>query len=194
MDIAVTHDEVFIQMWNVPLSSGCCTPARRRTDGTTARTGDRGGRRVVVWAAAFAVLGALWTRYSRRANIAASSLLGLAPRRWRWRNKGIAAVRGRCDSAATLDLLAAIVFTVYVFWSVSRAVPTIRYASGALAISRHLGGMADMLHTAGVQPADVCDERRLDTVASLAAAHDRRAGALVVQPRAAHVMDVPAGV
>jgi hypothetical protein len=51
------------------------------------------------------------------------------------------------------------------------------------------GGMADSAaQSRRAAGRDVCDERRLDTVASLAFAHDRRAGALVVRPRAAHVM------
>ena len=76
-------DAVFIQMWNVPLSS----QLRAIKGAVAALTGYEqlalvvvAAVGVVVWVAAFAVLGALWTRYSRRANIAASSLLlsGLA--------------------------------------------------------------------------------------------------------------------
>jgi hypothetical protein len=81
--LSLLGDEVFIQMWNVPLSSHL----RALTGAVAALTGYEqlalaivAAVAVVVWVAAFAVLGALWTRYSRRAHIAASSLLlsGLA--------------------------------------------------------------------------------------------------------------------
>ena len=81
--LSLLGDEVFIQMWNVPLSSqlraikgavAALTGYEQLALAVVAAVG------VVVWVAAFAVLGALWTRYSRRVNIAASSLLlsGLA--------------------------------------------------------------------------------------------------------------------
>ena len=76
-------DAVFIQMWSVPLNSqlsvindavAALTGYERLSLVVVAAVG------VVIWVAAFAVLGSLWTRYSRRVNIAASSLLlyGLA--------------------------------------------------------------------------------------------------------------------
>ena len=83
ISLPLLGDEVFIQMWSVPLSSRL--PAI--TGAVAALTGYEqlalvvvAAVGVVIWVAAFAVLGALRTRYSRRANIAASSLLlsGLA--------------------------------------------------------------------------------------------------------------------
>src|SRR5262249_12883643 len=81
--LSLLGDDVFIAIWSVPLSSWL----RGITGAVAALTGYEQlalvivtAVGVVVWAAALAVLGALWTRYSRRANIAASSLLlsGLA--------------------------------------------------------------------------------------------------------------------
>ena len=83
ISLPLLGDAVFIQMWNVPLSNlqGAINGAIAALTGyeqlslvIVAAVG------VVIWVAAFAVLGALWTRYSRRVNIAASSLLlsGLA--------------------------------------------------------------------------------------------------------------------
>ena len=160
--LSILGDEVFIQMWNVPLSS----QLRAITGAVAALTGYEqlalaivAAVVVVVWVAAFAVLGALWTRYSRRANIAASSLLlsglALALLALAERN-GIVSpfVVDALFAAARWILLAAIVFTiVYVFWSgFAERVLTIRYASGALAISAAFGAAwLTVLHMAGVQ-------------------------------------------
>jgi hypothetical protein len=147
--LSILGDEVFIQMWNVPLSS----QLRAIKGAVAALTGYEqlalaivAAVVVVVWVAAFAVLGALWTRYSRRVNIAASSLLlsglalallALAAR------KGIVSplVVDATLAAARWIVLAAIAFTiVYVFWSgFAERVLTIRYASGTLAISAAFG-------------------------------------------------------
>ena len=155
-------DEVFIQMWNVPLSS----QLRPLTGALAALTGYEQLALAmvaavvgVVWVAAFAVLGALWTRYSRRVNIAASSLLlsglalallALAER------KGIVSpfVVDATLAAARWILLAAIVFTiVYVLWSgFAERVLTIPYTSGVLTISAAFGAAwLAVLHIAGVQ-------------------------------------------
>ena len=83
ISVPLLGDAVFIQMWNVPLSSrlsaingavAALTGYEQLSLVVVAAVG------VVIWVAAFAVLGALRTRYSRRVNIAASSLLlsGLA--------------------------------------------------------------------------------------------------------------------
>ena len=83
ISVPLLGDAVFIQMWNVPLSSqlpaikgavAALTGYEQLSLVVVAAVG------VVIWVAAFAVLGALWTRYSRRVNIAASLLLlyGLA--------------------------------------------------------------------------------------------------------------------
>ena len=162
ISLPLLGDAVFIQMWNVPLNSQLSVIK----DAVAALTGYEqlslvvvAAVGVVVWVAAFAVLGALWTRYSRRVNIAASSLLlsglalallALAER------KGIVspfAVDAIFATARWISL-AAIVFTiVYVFWSgFAERVLTIRYASGALAISAAFGAAwLTVLHIAGVQ-------------------------------------------
>jgi hypothetical protein len=160
--LSLLGDEVFIQMWNVPLSS----QLRALTGAVAALTGYEqlalatvAAVVVVVWVAAFAVLGALWTRYPRRANIAAASLLlsglalallALAER------KGIVSplVFDATFAAARWIFLAAMVLTtVYIFWSgFAERVLTIRYASGAVATSAAFGGAwLTVLHIAGVQ-------------------------------------------
>ena len=114
---------------------------------------------VVVWVAAFAVVGALWARYPRRGNIAALLLLlqGLA--------LGLLALAGRNGivPALLVDGLfgatrwiaaAAMVFaTVYVFWrAFAERVLTFRYACGALVISAAFAAVwLTVLHAAGVQ-------------------------------------------
>ena len=85
-----------------------------------------------------------------------------------------------------------VITTVYVFWSgFAERVLTIRYASGAVAISAAFG--AAWLTRCTCRRAayrDVCDERHLGPVAGAAAADGQRPGALVAQPPAAHVMKV----
>jgi hypothetical protein len=157
-------DEVFIQMWKVPLSS----QLRAITRAVAALASYEqlalaivAAVVVVAWVSALAVLGALWTRYSRRANIAASSLLlsgfalallALAAR------KGIVSplVADAALAAARWVGLAAIVCTiVYVLWSgFAERVLTSRYVSGTLAISVAFGAAwLTVLHMASVQPA-----------------------------------------
>ena len=114
---------------------------------------------VVIWVAALAVFGALRTRYSRRANIAASSMLlaGLALALLaQGVREGLVSpfVFGASFAAARWIVLAAIVFTtVYVCWSgFAERVLTIRYASGAVAISAAFAAAwLTVLHMAGVQ-------------------------------------------
>jgi hypothetical protein len=83
ISLPLLGDAVFIQMWNVPLNSqrsainvavAALTGYEQLALAVVAAVG------VVIWVAAFAVLGALWTRYSRRVNITGSLLLlyGLA--------------------------------------------------------------------------------------------------------------------
>lgn len=101
---------------------------------------------VVVWVAAFAVVGALWARYPRRGNITALLLLlhGLA--------LALLALAGRNGivSAFLVDaffgatrwiVVAAMVFaTIYVFWSAfAERVLTVGYACGAFVISAAFG-------------------------------------------------------
>ena len=199
ISLPILGDEVFIQMWNVPLSS----QLRGIKGAVAALTGYEqlalvvvAAVGVVVWVAAFAVLGALWTRYSRRANIAASSLLlsglALALLALAERN-GIVSpfVFDALFAAARWIFLAAMVFTtVYVFWSgFAERVLTIRYASGAVAISVAFGAAwLTVLHIAGVQLAGMSAMNAIsDTVAGVAAADGQRPGALVAQPHSAHV-------
>ena len=78
ISLPLLGEAVFIQMWNV-------RPNSLRSvinDAVAALTGYEqlslvvvAAVGVVIWVAAFAVLGALWTRYSRRVNIAGSLLL-----------------------------------------------------------------------------------------------------------------------
>lgn len=162
ISVPLLGDAVFIQVWDLPLSSqhsaingaiAALTGYEQLSLVVVAAVG------VVIWVAAFAVLGALWTRYSRRANIAASSLLlsglGLALLALAERN-GIVSpfVFDALFAAARWIFFAALVFTtVYVFWSgfAERAL-TIRYASGAVAISAAFGAAwMTVLHIAGVQ-------------------------------------------
>jgi hypothetical protein len=162
ISVPLLGDPVFIQIWNVPLSSQL--PAIKGA--VAALTGYEQlslvvvvAVGVVIWVAAFAVFGALWTRYSRRVNIAASSLLlsglALALLALGERN-GIVSpfVADAIFATARWIVLGAIVFTiVYVFWSgFAERVLTIRYASGALAISAAFGAAwLTVLHLAGVQ-------------------------------------------
>jgi len=162
ISLPLLGDAVFIQMWNVPLSS----QLRGITGAVAALTGYEqlalvvvAAMGVVTWVAAFAVLGALRTRYSRRVNIAASSLLlsGLA--------LALLALAGRNGivspfvfdalfAAARWVFFGATVFTtVYAFWSgFAERVLTIRYASGAVAISAAFGAAwLTALHITGVQ-------------------------------------------
>ena len=160
--LSILGDEVFIQMWSVPLSSHL----RGITGAIAALTVYEQLALVVVtavglvvWVAAIAVLGALWTRYSRRANIAASSLLlsglALALLALAERN-GIVSpfVFDALFAAARWIFFGAMVFTtVYVFWSgFAERVLTIRYAGSAVAISAAFAAAwLTALHIAGVE-------------------------------------------
>jgi hypothetical protein len=113
---------------------------------------------LVVWVAAIAVLGALWTRYSRRATIAASSLLlsglALALLALAERN-GIVSpfVFDALFAAARWIVFGAMVFTtVYVFWrGLAERVLTTRFAGGAVLVSAAFGAAwLTMLRAAGV--------------------------------------------
>ena len=201
--LSILGDEVFIQMWNVPLSS----QLRAIKGAVAALTGYEqlalaivAAVVVVVWVAAFAVLGALWTRYSRRVNIAASSLLlsGLALALLALAGQhGIVSpfVFDAIFAAARWIFFAAIVFTIGL-----RLLERLRGARADNSLRERRrrdlggirGGMADSAaHGRRAAGRDVCDERRLDTVASVAAAHDRRAGALVATAACATRDGVP---
>ncbi len=80
--------------------------------------------------------------------------------------------------------------TVYVFWSgFAERVLTIRYASGAVAISAAFGAAwLTVLHMAGVQLAGMSAMNAVsDAVAGAAAADGQRPGALVAQPHSPYV-------
>jgi len=162
ISVPLLGDAVFIQMIGVPLNS------RRSVfnDAVGALTGYEqlalvvmAAAGVVTWVAGFAVFGALRTRYSRRVNIAASSLLlsglALALLALAERNGGVSPfVFDALLAAARWIFVGAMAFTtVYVFWSgFAERVLTIRYASGAVAMSAAFGAAwLTVLHMAGVQ-------------------------------------------
>jgi hypothetical protein len=175
ISVPLLGDAVFIQMWNVPLSSRL----RALNGAVAALTGYEQLALVVVptvgvvvWVAAFAVLGALWTRYSRRVKIAAWSvllsgfalaLLALAAR------NGIVSpsVSDSLFAAARWSLMGAtVVTTVYVFWrGFAERVLTIGYAGGAVAISAAFGAAwLTALNIAGVQLAGMSATNALSIV------------------------------
>jgi len=165
ISISLLGDAVFIQTWNVPLSSrlpaisdaiAALTVYEQLSLVVLAAVG------VVIWVAALAVLGALRIRYSRRVNIAASSpllfalalvLVGTA------QDEGIVSpsVFFAMLAAARWVFLAAlaamVLTTIYVFRiGFAERVLTIRYASGAVAMSTAFGAAwLIVLHMAGVQ-------------------------------------------
>ena len=177
MSLPLLGDAVFIQMWGVPLNS------RRSviTDALATLTGYEQLALAVVapvgvgaWVAARAALGALRTRYRRRINIAVCLLLlyGVA---FVWLGVGVT-VDPETASKFRLDVVygamrwiaaAAIVFTtVYAFWSgFAEQVLTIRYTSGAVAISAAFGAAwLTVLHIAGVQLAGMSAMNALSVV------------------------------
>lgn len=175
ISLPLLGDAVFIQMWEVPLSSrllGVAATLAALAWYEQLALVVLGAVGVVTWVAAFAVLGALWTRYSRRATIAAASLLlaGLA--------LGLLALGARHGMVAPFLVDAvfatarwiipgALVFTtVYVFWrGVAERVLTMRYAGGALAISVAFGAAwLTVLHTAGVQLAGLSATNAISAV------------------------------
>ncbi len=166
MSVPLLGDAVFIQMWELPLSSqlsalngavAALTGYEQLSLGVLATVG------IVIWVAALAVFGALRTRYARRVNLAVSSLLlsGLALALLALGERhGIVPpfVVDALLAAARWIFCGAMVFaTVYAFWSgVAERVLTLRYASGALAISAAFGAAwLTVLQLVGVQLAAV---------------------------------------
>ena len=162
LSMPLLGDAVFIQMWSVPLNSqrsvlsgaiAALTGYERLSLAVVAAVG------LVIWVAAFAVFGALRTRYSRRVTIASVLLVvyGLA---FVWLAVGV-----RADPATAsrfhLDLVygamrwiataAMVITTAYLFWSgFAERVLTISYASGAVAMSAAFGAAwLTVLHLAG---------------------------------------------
>ena len=201
ISVPLLGDAVFIQMWNVPLSSqlsgingavAALTGYEQLSLVVVAAVG------VVIWVAAFAVLGALRTRYSRRVNIAASSAVALwsrarlvggggpngsrnriaVPSRRRLRSNALDRRRrdGVHDRLRLLERLRG-----------ARADHSLRERRRR-DLGGIRGGMADSAaHGRRAACRDVCDERRLDTVAGVAAADGQRPGALVAQPHSPYV-------
>jgi hypothetical protein len=163
--IPLLGDPTFVQIWNVPLSSrlpaihgaiAALTVYEQLSLVVLAAVG------VVIWVAAFAVFGAIRTRYTRRVNIAASSLLLFVLTLalvLQGRAEGIVSpfVFDAVFAAARWIFMAAlaamVLTTVYVFWSAfAERLLTIRYMSGAIAISVAFGAAwLIVLHMAGVQ-------------------------------------------
>jgi hypothetical protein len=170
-------DAVFIQMWSVPLNSqlseingaiAALTGYEQLALAVVAVVG------VVIWVAAFAVFGALRTRYSRRASIAAFLLLlyGLA---FAWLAVGVR-VDPETASQFHLDVVygamrwiataAMVITTVYVFWTgFAERVLTVRYAGGAVAMSAAFGAAwLTVLHMAGAQLAGMSATNAISVV------------------------------
>ena len=166
ISLPLLGDAVFIQMWNVPVSSQMSVI----NDAVTALTGFEQLSLVVVavagvvmWVAAFAVFGAVRTRYSRRLKIAAAllvlyglalALLALAA----WRGIGPeiplgAILRATSWVAASTIALA----TVYVFWSVlAERLMTVRQASVVVFLSAAFAApWLTLMRTAGLSLADM---------------------------------------
>jgi len=165
ISVPLLGDPVFIQMFNVPLSSRLpaisgAIAALTVYEQLSLVVLAIGG--VVIWVAACAVIGALRVRHSRRVYIAASSplLFGLA-----LVLVGTAQGEGIVSPSVFFAMLAAarwiflaalaamVLTTVYVFWiGFAERVLTIRYASAAVAISAAFGAAwLTVLHMAGVQ-------------------------------------------
>ena len=166
LSMPLLGDAVFIQMWGVPLNS------RRSVlnDAVAALTGYEqlslvvvAVAGVVIWVAAFAVLGALWTRYPRPLNKGASllllyglalALLALAARR----GIGPEIPLGAILRATSWVAVSAIVLaTAYIFWSVlAERLLTVRHASVVVFLSTAFAAAwLTVLRAAGLSPADM---------------------------------------
>lgn len=116
---------------------------------------------VVVWVAVLAVLAALWTRYSRRVNLAALLLLsyGLALTLLVLAQRYGIAPAGLLDAlfAATrwITAVAIVLTTIYLFRrGLADRLLTTRYTCGAVVVSVAFGAAwLTVLEAAGVQPA-----------------------------------------
>jgi hypothetical protein len=160
--VSLLGDAVFIQMWNVPPSSrlpaikGAIAALAGYEQIALAIVAAVG---VAIWVALFAVLGALRTRYSRRVNIAASSLLllgfALALLALAELNGNVSPSVGDAIFAAVRWIAGAatILAITYVFWSgFAERVLTMRYACGVFVLSSVFGAAwLMMLHAAGFQ-------------------------------------------
>lgn len=145
LSLPLLGDAVFIQMWEVPLSSQSSALAvavarLTRYEQLALAVVAAGG--VALWVASWAALGALWTRYRRRLTIAVS-LLGLAGLALalvalaRWRGIGPEIPLGAILRATSWVAAAAIVFgTGYLAWrTVAERLLTAAQASGGVLVS-----------------------------------------------------------
>jgi hypothetical protein len=166
ISLPLLGDAVFIQMWGVPLNSqrsainaavAALTGYEKLALVVVAVVG------VAVWVASWAALGALWTRYPRRLNIAASLLLlsGLALTLLAlagWRGIGPEIPLGAILRATSWAAAAAIVFaTAYLAWRtfVERLL-TVRLAWSVVFLSTAFAAAWLMvLRAAGVSLADM---------------------------------------
>ena len=166
ISLPLLGDAVFIQMWGVPLSS-------QRSAITVAVTALAGYEQlalavvaivgVVVWVASWAALGALWTRYPRRLNIAASLLLlyGLALvllALAAWRGIGPEIPLGAILGATSWTAAAVIVFaTAYLAWcTLAERLLTVRQAWGVVVLSTAFAAAwLTALRAAGLSVADM---------------------------------------
>ena len=201
ISVPLLGDAVFIQMWNVPLSSqlsaikgavAALTGYEQLSLVVVAAVG------VVIWVAAFAVFGALRTRYSRRVNIAASSAVAL------W-SRARAAGAGGTNAGSRRRVPAGAIFGAT---SLDRRVSDGVHDRLRL-LERLRGARADafatrvapslvsaafgaawltVLRAAGVQLAGMPATNAVsDAVAGAAAADGQRPGALVAQPHSPYV-------
>jgi hypothetical protein len=159
-------DAVFIQMWEVPLNSqrsaiNAALAALTVYERLALAVVMAGG--VVLWVASWAALGALWTRYPRRMNIAAASLLlsGLALALLAfaaWRGFGPEISLGAILRTASWAATAAIVFaTAYLAWrTFAERLLTVRQAWNVVFLSAAFAAAwLTVLRLANLSPADM---------------------------------------
>jgi hypothetical protein len=159
-------DAVFIQMWSVPLNS----QLSKFNGAVTALTGYEqlalaivAAVGIAVWVASWAALGALWTRYPRRLNIAASLLLlyGVAIALMALATSsriGPAIPLGAILQATSWVAAAAIVFaTAYLAWrTFAERLLTVRQAWGVVFLSTAFAAAwLTVLRMAGLSLADM---------------------------------------
>ena len=166
ISLPLLGDAVFIQMWEVPLNSqlsvlkvavAALAGYEQLALAVVAAVG------VAVWVASWAALGALWTRYPRRLNIAAGllllycvsiALLALAT----WRGVEPAIPVGAILRATSWVGAAAIVFaTAYFGWrTFTERLLTVRQASVVVFLSAAFAAAwLTLLRTAGLSLADM---------------------------------------
>jgi hypothetical protein len=166
ISVPLLGDAVFIQMWDVPLRrqlSGINDAVAALTVYEQLSLVIVAALGVVLWVAAFAVLGALWTRYSRRMHIAGALLLlyGLV--------LGVLALSGRRGIGPEIPIDAILrvtswvgasaiaLATAYIFWSVlAERLLTIGQALGVVLVSTAFAAASlTLLRAAGLSLADM---------------------------------------